>query len=216
MTRWPRVLAYLDRATAEHDDAGRYLAAAAAVGPALGLVARLPGGTADQLAALAQRAVAHATPPGAAVWVSGRADIALAVGAQGVVHRAGDLTAVEADAVAERAARPGRLHHIAAVHGLAEARAAVASGAEALVVGTIWESASHPGRPGAGPALLSSCAELGVPVYAIGGVTPERAALARAHGAWGVAAIRAIWRADDVYQAARALLSEVDSPTAKE
>jgi thiamine-phosphate pyrophosphorylase len=43
-------------------------------------------------------------------------------------------------------------------------------------------------------------------VIAIGGVTPPRAAEARAAGAYGVAAIRAVWDADDPAAAARALL----------
>jgi thiamine-phosphate pyrophosphorylase len=43
-------------------------------------------------------------------------------------------------------------------------------------------------------------------VIAIGGVTPARAGLARAAGAHGVAAVRAIWDTPDPAAAARALL----------
>ena len=50
-------------------------------------------------------------------------------------------------------------------------------------------------------------AALGVPTYAIGGVTAERAASARAAGAWGVAAITALWDAVDPYAATCAMLA---------
>jgi thiamine monophosphate synthase len=205
MTGWPRVLAYLDAAVAERDDLGRCLAAAAAVGPELALVVRWPGASTDRLHALAHRAVANATPPGAPVWVTGRVDVALAVHAQAVVRRAGDLP-LAAMRTAETAATSGaRLRHIAAVHGAPEAERAVADGADALIVGTIWETPSHPGRTAAGPGVLTDCARFGVPVYAIGGVTPARARVARRHGAWGVAAIRALWDNRDIYRAAVAL-----------
>jgi thiamine monophosphate synthase len=56
------------------------------------------------------------------------------------------------------------------------ARAAEAEGADYLVAGTIFESPSHPGQPGAGIDFLRSvCEAVSIPVIAIGGITPENA-----------------------------------------
>ncbi len=87
----PRLLAFTDDRVAALDDLGIRAAAIAAAGPAVALVARLPSGTTNQLATLAQRLVANAAAPMAMVLVTGRADVALAVGAQGVILRKDDL-----------------------------------------------------------------------------------------------------------------------------
>lgn len=203
MTPLPRLLGYLDDRVAIRDDLGVGLAAVAAVGPHAALVARLPGGTTDALGALAMRCVANATPPGAAVLVTGRVDVALATDAHGVVARRGDLPVGELRRLAGD--REGFLV-LAAVHSLDEAREASDAGADALIVGTIWQSASHPGHPGSGPALLEATATLGPPIFAIGGVTVERARIAREAGAWGVAAIGALWGERRVYRRALALV----------
>lgn len=208
----PRLLAYLDAGIAAREDLGVGLAAIAAAGPAVALVARLPGGTIDQLAALATRCKANARPPEAQVFVTGRVDVALAVGADGVIARAGDLPIPamrEAMAASEREA--GAIAILASVHSLAEAERAVADGADGLVVGTIWPSASHPGQPGAGEALLRAVVALGPPTWAIGGVTAPRAVLAREAGAWGVAAIGALWAPRDHFAATLALLGVEES-----
>lgn len=199
----PRLLAYLDDRTAARDDLGIGLAAIAAAGPAVALVARRPGGTTDALAALAARCLANARPPGAQVFVTGRIDLCLAVGADGVVARGDDLPI---GAMRTLAAPHGARRILASVHTVAEAETAIADGADALVVGTIWASASHPGRPGAGLGLLRDCAALGTPVFAIGGVTAARAREARLAGAWGVAAIGALWDVKDHFKATVELL----------
>lgn len=201
----PRLLAYLDDRTAARDDLGVGLAAIAAAGPAVALVARLPGGSTDALVQLAQRCLANARPPGAQVFVTGRIDVALALGANGVIARQRDLALSEMRALA---ATRGSIRILAAVHSRAEAEAATAAGADGLVVGTIWTSPSHPDRPGAGVALISECVRLDRPVYAIGGVTPERAREAREAGAWGVAAIGALWDTTDPFAATVAMLEE--------
>ncbi len=136
------------------------------------------------------------------MWVSGRADVALACGAQGVVIRRNDLAPAEV-----RRLTGDRLAIVASVHAADEAERAIAGGAEALVAGMIWPSPTHAGAAPAGLDLIARVAPLGVPVYAIGGVSPERAGEARDAGAWGVAAIRAVWDAPDSYRAALALLA---------
>jgi thiamine-phosphate pyrophosphorylase len=83
----------------------------------------------------------------------------------------------------------------------------VAEGADFLVVGSVYPTASHPGRAAAGPALIRAAAALGRPVIAIGGMDAARAVEMREAGAWGVAAIRALWDAADPAAAAMALLA---------
>jgi thiamine-phosphate pyrophosphorylase len=71
----------------------------------------------------------------------------------------------------------------------------------------VYESASHPGQPAAGVDLVRAAAALGRPVIAIGGIDASRAAEVRAAGAYGVAALGALWRAPDPAAAALALLA---------
>jgi thiamine-phosphate diphosphorylase len=182
-------------------DFGIRAAAIAAGGPAVALHARHPGGTGAGLALTAQRLVSLARPPEAAVFVRGRADIAAVVGGHGVQLGTSDL--VPADA---RRVLPGGWIG-RSVHTVEEARAAVAEGADFLVVGSIYRTASHPEREPAGPELVTRTARLGVPVIAIGGVTSKRVAELKEAGAYGVAAIRSLWQAADPAAATMAMLS---------
>lgn len=133
-------------------------------------------------------------------FVNDRLDVALAVGAFGVQLGRGSLGVGEA-----RRLEPrwwiGR-----SVHDVAEAEAALALGADYLVVGPVFPTASHPERAPLGVPLFARIASLGCPAIAIGGVTHSRAAELRAAGAYGVAAIRALWDADRPGDAARELL----------
>ena len=200
----PRLLAFGDDRIAALDDFGIRAAAIAAAGPAVALVARMPAANTDTLGTFAQRCLALARPPEASVFVTGRADVAMAVGASGVILRKDDLTIADVRAATgtER-----KLFVLRSIHDDHEAELAIDEGADGVIVGSIWESASHPGRGGAGLALLERVAGRGVPTFAIGGVTALRAAEARAAGAWGVAAITALWDAADPYAAARAMLA---------
>ena len=79
-------------------------------------------------------------------------------------------------------------------------------GADFLVLGNIYDTPSHPGRPALGTGDLREAASLGPPVIAIGGVTPEHAPELKSAGAYGVAAIRALWYADDPAAATLSML----------
>ena len=84
----------------------------------------------------------------------------------------------------------------ASVHDLEGAEAAI--DADWLVLGTIYETPSHPGRRGAGLAHAARVAKaVDRPVVAIGGITPDRAQRLRAVGAAGVAVSSGIWGARD-------------------
>lgn len=182
-------------------DLGVRAAAIAAAGAAVALHARDRSVTADALAAAAARLAALARPPEAALFVSGRPDIAAALGAQGVQLAAGDL----APGDARRVFSGGWIGR--SVHSADEANAALDEGADYLMAGSIYATASHPGRTAAGPQLIEAIAPLGLPVIAIGGVTAERAVELRSAGAWGVAAVSALWDATDPAAAAMALLA---------
>lgn len=197
----PRLHAFTDRAVLDAADFGVRAAAIAAAGSAVALHARDRGAGGAALARAAARLLALARPPEAAVFVSGRPDVAAALGAQGVQLAGDDLCAADA----RRVLGQGWIGR--SVHGMDEALAAVAEGADFLVVGNVYETASHPGRPAAGLALVRAAAALGRPVIAIGGIDASRAHEVRAAGAYGVAAIRALWAAADPAAAALALLA---------
>jgi len=179
-------------------------AAIAAAGSAVALHARdrTAGGAA--LARVTDRLLALARPAEAAVFVNARPDIAAALGAHGVQLGEGDLAPAEV----RRSFRPVWSGWIgASVHSAGEAEESAAAGADFLMVGSVYESASHPGRRPAGLDLVSAAATTGLPVIAIGGITPQRARDVRAAGGYGVAAVSAAWYADDPAAAALALLS---------
>jgi thiamine-phosphate diphosphorylase len=133
------------------------------------------------------------------LFVNDRLDVALAVPCAGVHLGHGSLPVDAA-----RGLNPlwwiGR-----SVHDLAEAEAASLAGADYLVVGPVFETASHPGRSPLGLEQLNAIVEAAgeLPVIAIGGITAERVPEVRRSGAYGVAAIRALWDDADPAAAAR-------------
>jgi thiamine-phosphate pyrophosphorylase len=72
----------------------------------------------------------------------------------------------------------------------------------------VFPTGSKPGHPGAGLDALARLARIvaPAPAFAIGGLTPERAALVRGAGAHGVAVRSAILGAPDPAGAARAFV----------
>jgi thiamine-phosphate pyrophosphorylase len=197
----PRLHAVTDAEVLAAPDFGVRAAAIAAAGSAVALHARDRAAGGATLARAAARLLALARPAEAAVFVSGRPDVAAALGAQGVQLAAEDL----APADARRVLPAGWIGR--SVHTEAEAAAAVDEGADYLLVGNVYQTASHPGRPAAGLGLVRAAAALGRPVIAIGGIDAARAEAVREAGAWGVAAIAALWRAPDPAAAALALLA---------
>jgi 8-oxo-dGTP diphosphatase len=76
------------------------------------------------------------------------------------------------------------------------------------LVGPVYATTTHPDHTPLGLARLARIVGLGLPVIAIGGVTPERVAELRRAGVHGVAAIRALWDAPAARSAARRVLEE--------
>jgi thiamine-phosphate pyrophosphorylase len=197
----PRLHAVTDAGVLAASDFGVRAAAIAAAGSAVALHARDRAAGGAALARATARLLALARPAEAAVFVSGRPDVAAALGAQGVQLAAEDL----APADARRILPAGWIGR--SVHTEAEAAVAVDEGADYLLVGSVYPTASHPGHPAAGLGLVRATAALGRPVIAIGGIDAARAGDVRDAGAWGVAAIAALWRAPDPAAAALALLA---------
>lgn len=79
------------------------------------------------------------------------------------------------------------------VHSTTAARRAACDDADYLVVGTIFESRSHPGAPPAGTGLIRAIrTELALPLIAIGGITPDNLPDCLDAGASGVAVLSRI------------------------
>jgi thiamine-phosphate diphosphorylase len=138
------------------------------------------------------------------LFVNDRLDVALAVGAAGVQLGRGSLTPEDA-----RRLNPGWWIG-KSVHDLREAEAAHAGGADYLLVGPVFPTATHPDRAPLGSARLKEIAGLGLPVIAIGGVTPERIPELMAVTIHGVAAITALWHAADPADAAQRMVEELN------
>ena len=90
------------------------------------------------------------------------------------------------------------------VHDETEAQIARADDVDYAIVGTIFETASHPGRPAAGLEHLTAMQALlgDIPAYAIGGITHQTAPQALAAGAHGLAVRSAILAAPNPAEAA--------------
>ena len=153
--------------------------------------------------ALAQR-LREVTNGKALLFVNDSVSIAEASGADGVQLTAQSRSIASARA---RAARPLLIGR--SVHGVDAAREAAAQGADLLVVGTVYASPTHPGQPPAGVGLVGWCAQAGVPVVGIGGITAQNAGAVMQAGASGVAVISAVLGSPDPGDAASQLAAAV-------
>jgi thiamine-phosphate diphosphorylase len=97
------------------------------------------------------------------------------------------------------------------VHSLEAALQAERDGADMLVLGTVFPSASHPGGPTIGlEGVREICAAVKIPVIGIGGITAQNAGDVIRAGASGVAVISAIFDAPDPRAAAAELRAAID------
>ena len=173
---------------ADRDDAEPLLAligTAAAAGIDLVQV-REPGLGDRALGDLVARAVESARGTRTRVLVNDRVDVALAHGAAGVHLKGGSFPAVRVRARTPPGWIVGR-----SIHGLDEGvRVTAAGGLDYVLLGSVFETASKPGRlPLDAGVLRKAAGTLPVPVLAIGGITLERVPEVAASGAAGLAAI---------------------------
>lgn len=127
---------------------------------------------------------------GALLLINDRADVAVACGADGVHLPVAGL----APEIARGIVGPNLLIGCS-THSLAEAELALDRGADLLTFGPVYETPSKAayGPPVGLAALEEVCTHLSpFPVFALGGVTPERAFECSRAGAFGVSAIRAV------------------------
>jgi thiamine-phosphate pyrophosphorylase len=133
-------------------------------------------------------------------------ELAAAVGADGV--HLGEHDAAIGDARMRLGA--AAIIGVSCYDDLARARHAAAAGADYLAFGACFASPTKPNARRATPELLRQAAVLGLPRVAIGGITPENAALVVAAGADLIAVISGVFDAPDPVAAARACRVLVD------
>ncbi len=186
-----------DRVLALPDVVARALTVLEAGADHLALHVRGPRASGARMYQVASALRGSASSRGAQLLVNDRVDLALCLDLPGV-NLGGRSIPVGA---ARRLLGPDRLVG-ASVHGVDEARVSALASADFLVLGTVFASASHPGRRGAGIELVAEVSEAtGVPVLAIGGITPGRVEELMGAGAHGVAVLSSVWDAADPGQA---------------
>lgn len=126
--------------------------------------------------------------------------LALEVGAAGAHLGAGDGALEEARAALGATALLGA----SCYDDLERAQRAVAAGAGHVAFGAFFASSTKPAAARATPTLLSDASALGVPVVAIGGITPDNGRSLVAAGADLLAVIAGVFEAPDPVAAARA------------
>jgi thiamine-phosphate pyrophosphorylase len=134
--------------------------------------------------------------------VNDRADVALAAGADVLHLGQDDLPLDWARRILGGDVLLGR-----STHDLTQATRAAAEPWDYLVAGPVWATATKPGRPATGTALLEAVAALDPPQpwFAIGGITPANLPEVTAVGATRVVVVRAITDSPDPAAATRTL-----------
>jgi thiamine-phosphate pyrophosphorylase len=182
------------------------VAEAALEGGAPTLQVRIKTGSDADRFHLARAIAARCRAAGATCLVNDRADVALAVDADGVHLGAEDLPL----AAVRRVVGPDLL-----VGGTARdpvtAQRLVDEGASYLGVGPTFATTSKPGLPDpiGVEGVRAVAAAVDVPVIAIAGVSAQRVDEVMAAGAWGVAVIGAIADAPDPHSATHEMMLAV-------
>jgi 8-oxo-dGTP diphosphatase len=147
-------------------------------------VRSLAGRELEQLAAEAKRRCDLA---GAELLVNGDIDLA------GKLRCGVHLRSEQLMGLGERPLPPPQ-SVAASCHDAAELAKAQALGCDFAVLGPVARTPSHPGRAPIGwPAFAALREQVPLPVYGLGGLSTVDLAMARAHGAQGIAAIRGLW-----------------------
>lgn len=172
----------------------------AVAGGATMVMLREPGMAAGKLAELATR-VKAITRGKALLVIHDRVDVAQAVEADGVQ--------LAEDGLPTRAAR-GLMGKYTVLGRSADDHAtalqATAEGAEWVLAGPIYKSASQPDEKPTGPKLISDIVEdSSIPVIAIGGITVENISEVIQAGAAGIAVMSGVAASDDRKAATQAL-----------
>lgn len=162
-----------------------------------------------ELYEFASRIMQACSRRGACCIINDRVDIALAVDADGVHIGADDLPVT----VARRLLGDGRVLG-ATARDPETAQRHEAAGATYLGVGPAYSTGSKDGLPSPlGPeGIARVAAAVSIPVIAVAGITASRVPELIAAGAYGVAVISAVSKADDPRAATEELLAALDRP----
>jgi thiamine-phosphate pyrophosphorylase len=160
-----------------------------------------------ELLALAQSLRRLTSEFGARLLINRRADICLAVGADGVHLGADGMTIAEA----RRELQEHRLIGYSA-HSLEQACAAEAAGASFITFGPVFATPSKAafGEPAGVEHLAETCNRLTIPVFALGGIKRDSIAAVMSAGAHGISLISAVITAADPAKEAQMLLSMIE------
>jgi len=182
-----KALAISDRATLPERDAAAWLAALARAAQGGLCAVQIREKDLDDRAVYGLTVLARSLlPPAVPLLVNGRLDIALAAGAGGV-----HLPADAPPAAALRARFGPDVLLGVSTHHLDEVEAARRGGADYVTFGPVYPTPSKAAcGPPQGVEALARAAAVGIPVYALGGVTLSRLAEVASAGAAGVAGIR--------------------------
>jgi 8-oxo-dGTP diphosphatase len=135
---------------------------------------------------LARETVRRARPHGARVLVNGSLELAHAALADGV-H-------LDSSAAAKLTVRPDCAWVGVSCHDAAELAHAAAIEADFALLSPVLPTLTHPGAATLGWERFSALAAASpIPVYGLGGLGRDDVALARTHGAHGVALLRGAW-----------------------
>jgi thiamine-phosphate pyrophosphorylase len=147
---------------------------------------------------------------GALLWLNDRPDLALRAGADGVHVGQDDMPVAEARAMVGDDLLIGL-----STHSPEQLEAGIASGADQLSVGPVWETPTKPGRPAAGIGYVRAAAarQPPQPWFAIGGISGSNVDDVAAAGAERVVVVRAIREAADPGAAAEFLRAGLEEAT---
>ena len=151
----------------------------------------------------------------AQLFINSRIEIAMNVGADGI-HLPGDSASVEK--VIEETNR--RFIIGCSIHTLVEAKQRETEGADFITYSPIYPTLSKPGYgPVVGPdkigieddldGLRAVTAGINIPVFALGGITPERVSECRDAGAYGVAVMSGVMSPKNGAQQAKMYLRQL-------
>ncbi|MQG84562.1 MAG: thiamine phosphate synthase [SAR202 cluster bacterium] len=143
--------------------------------------------------------------PSIKLIINNNIEVALAVNAEAI-----QLSESSMSPEAVRFKIENQLYIGKSVHSLDAAINAEKSGVDYLIVGTIFPSNSHPGFTASGVNLIKNItSSVSIPVLGIGGITHKNSDSVINNGAFGVAVIGEILHANDVYQATKILIDNV-------
>ena len=142
----------------------------------------------------------------AQLFINSRIEIAIDIGADGL-HLPGDSASVEK--VIEETNH--RFIIGSSVHTLTEAKQRETEGADFITYSPIYPTLS---KPGYGPVvglegLRKVTKEVNIPVFALGGITPERVSECRDAGAYGVAVMSGVMSPENGAQQAKMYLQRL-------